>query len=594
MALSIVVNGGGTFSASMEEGPVSFTATLGAVPGPKGDKGDTGATGVVAATAPITYDSGTQTVGIDTDPTFDSVTADTVNAGSVVFDDATSQTTAFVGKARTLYLTGVNKTGTTIAKGKAVYISGATGNKPELTLARADSEATSSKTIGITTAAIANNATGEVVVAGDATGLDTSAYSEGQGLYLSPTSAGDFVTSLPTQPYHGVFLGVVTRSNNSNGQIEVHIQNYQELRELSDVLISSPSNGQVLTYESASGLWKNVAVPATDLSAYLTSATAASTYLAKASNLSDLASASTARTNLGLGTAALSSTSDFAAAVHTHTASAITDFDTAADARVNALVPAASTTEAGKVELATEAEAVAASSSTLAITARTAKLAVMEDVWSPSATDLTAAQSGTGAGSGSSVSALSIGVISPNSATAGYATRGFPLWYSSTSAGTDFTYDGVQAIGCVVTNTVSGAWTATNNAVFRAILGRRRNTTIATPTYAVSEMSFGFEVEFKTGGPEVRVFAHNGTALSTSVASFTITNVRPFMALAVKDGGTVRLYINGIEVASTTGAPTGSAAGIGWAQWEIVAESTTTAGNMSIRVSNPKVIHPVV
>ena len=41
------------------------------IQGVKGDKGDTGATGatgpagVVAATAPITYDSGTQTVGID-------------------------------------------------------------------------------------------------------------------------------------------------------------------------------------------------------------------------------------------------------------------------------------------------------------------------------------------------------------------------------------------------------------------------------------------------------------------------------------------------------------------------------------------------
>jgi len=53
MSLSIVVNGGGTFSASMEEGPVSFTASLGAVPGPKGDTGATGADGADGVGVPV-------------------------------------------------------------------------------------------------------------------------------------------------------------------------------------------------------------------------------------------------------------------------------------------------------------------------------------------------------------------------------------------------------------------------------------------------------------------------------------------------------------------------------------------------------------
>ncbi|MFY7886606.1 MAG: tail fiber domain-containing protein, partial [Dolichospermum sp.] len=40
---------------------------------------------------------------------------------------------------------------------------------------------------------------------------------------------------------------------------EVKIQNTQELSESSDVLITTPTNGQILQYDSATSLWKNVA-----------------------------------------------------------------------------------------------------------------------------------------------------------------------------------------------------------------------------------------------------------------------------------------------------------------------------------------------
>lgn len=57
-----------------------------------------------------------------------------------------------------------------------------------------------------------------------------------------------------------------------------------------------------------------------------------------------------------------------AAAVHTHTASQITDFNTSVDSRVAAAVPAASTTVAGKIETATDVEAIAGGSTTVAVT----------------------------------------------------------------------------------------------------------------------------------------------------------------------------------------------------------------------------------
>lgn len=60
---------------------------------------------------------------------------------------------------------------------------------------------------------------------------------------------------------------------------------------------------------------------------------AGTSFLAKANNLSDLPSVSTARTNLGLGTAALENAGYFAQAVHTHAISDVTNLQTSLDGK---------------------------------------------------------------------------------------------------------------------------------------------------------------------------------------------------------------------------------------------------------------------
>lgn len=149
-----------------------------------------------------------------------------------------------------------NRTGTTIAKGKVVYVTGAQGNRPTIALADADNEPTSTAVLGITAEAIADNAEGFAIVGGVLRDVDTSAFTEGVVLWLSQT-AGGITQTRPTQPAHGVMVGYCIRSHANVGQIFVKIQNGQELDELHDVLISGLTDNDILSYDAAAGLWKN-------------------------------------------------------------------------------------------------------------------------------------------------------------------------------------------------------------------------------------------------------------------------------------------------------------------------------------------------
>lgn len=151
-----------------------------------------------------------------------------------------------------------NATGSSIAKGKVVYINGAQGQRPTIALASSATESTSSKTFGIAAETIADGAEGFVVTEGILRGVNTDGLTSGGALWLS--SSGNYTQTMPTQPDHGVFLGYVVKTNASSGEIFVKIQNGYELNELHNVLISaSVQNNDLLAYESSSGLWKNKA-----------------------------------------------------------------------------------------------------------------------------------------------------------------------------------------------------------------------------------------------------------------------------------------------------------------------------------------------
>ena len=153
-----------------------------------------------------------------------------------------------------------NSTGSTLTKGQIVYLSGATGNRPNAVLSQAHTEATSSKTIGIVVTNINNNSDGYVATNGTLHDLDTSAFAAGAAVWLSATTAGGITSTVPAEPNHAVFIGYIARSHPTQGRIVLHIQNGYEFDELHGVLLTSEANNDLVVYESATALWKNKSI----------------------------------------------------------------------------------------------------------------------------------------------------------------------------------------------------------------------------------------------------------------------------------------------------------------------------------------------
>ena len=192
-----------------------------------------------------------------TDPTSAQDAATKAYVDSVV---ASGTTTG----ARAIY---VKNGASSLTKGQPVYASGADGTNIIISAAGNGSEATSSKTLGLVQSALSANAFGYVVTQGLLSGLDTSAASAaGDAVWLGPSGTLLYgLSAKPVAPAHLVYIGIVTKKNASTGEIYVNPQNGFELDELHNVLITSPTDGQALTYDNASGLWKN-ATPVNALS----------------------------------------------------------------------------------------------------------------------------------------------------------------------------------------------------------------------------------------------------------------------------------------------------------------------------------------
>lgn len=130
-----------------------------------------------------------------------------------------SDTTLQVGQEQ--YLRVRNNTGAIIQNGSVVYITGRIGNRPTIGLAVANSS-TTAKVVGMVTEDIAINDDGFVTTSGLVRGINASAYTANQTLYLSSYTAGGYQATVPPVPNYSIKIGNVATAM-VNGSIAIDL-----------------------------------------------------------------------------------------------------------------------------------------------------------------------------------------------------------------------------------------------------------------------------------------------------------------------------------------------------------------------------------
>ena len=172
-----------------------------------------------------------------------------------------SDVTLQVGQEMVYYVK--NQTGSTINDGQVVQFSGSLGNSGRLliALARADTTSEAKLIMGVATEEIANGADGFVTAFGKIRGIDTDGsvcsetWDDGDILYLSATTAGCLTVTPPSEPSLRIPVAAVVHADN-NGTLFVRPTFYPKLDDLADVTTDGATNGQVLVYNSSSGVWE--------------------------------------------------------------------------------------------------------------------------------------------------------------------------------------------------------------------------------------------------------------------------------------------------------------------------------------------------
>jgi len=152
-----------------------------------------------------------------------------------------------------------NNSGQGIPIGSFVMATGVQGDRITIAKAVTNGSVDPMYMIGVATHTIANESeTGLVTTDGIVRQINTSMWPVGTILYPNPSVPGGLTSTQPEAPSIKTSIAIVLRQHANTGRIYVRMTSGSTLGGTdSNVEISSPTDGQVLTYDSSTGIWKN-------------------------------------------------------------------------------------------------------------------------------------------------------------------------------------------------------------------------------------------------------------------------------------------------------------------------------------------------
>lgn len=161
-----------------------------------------------------------------------------------------------------MYYLARNQTGSTIPNGTVVQFAGSIGNSGRLKMTPALAAANTPPiyVMGVTTQDVPTGTDGYVTAFGAVRDIDTRGGAEnwvdGDILYVSGSVAGKMTKVAPTTPVPKIVIAAVTNAA-TNGNVFVRPTFGDNLANLHDVRITTPTDGQVLKYNATGGYWYN-------------------------------------------------------------------------------------------------------------------------------------------------------------------------------------------------------------------------------------------------------------------------------------------------------------------------------------------------